>query len=104
MVRCKNCEHAWPVNAILKRYITLDIGMDCPHCGKTQYLSKDYRQRSMLATLLIPLLLLIPALFDFSFPVIAVIFSAAFIALTFIHLFTLELACEEETWRNSPYG
>jgi len=58
----------------------------------------------MLATLLIPLLLLIPALFDFSFPVIAVIFSAAFIALTFIHLFTLELACEEETWRNSPYG
>lgn len=104
MVKCKNCEQEWPANAILKRYITLDIGMNCPHCGKTQYLSKEYRKRSIMATLLIPLLILIPAFFDVSFLTIAITFMAAFIAITFVHVFTLELACEEETWRNSPYG
>lgn len=104
MVKCKNCEQAWPVNAVLKRYVTLDIGMDCPHCGEIQYLSKEYRKRSILATLLIPLLILIPAFFDISIITIAVTFMAAFIAITFVHLFTLELESEENTLRHSPHG
>lgn len=57
-----------------------------------------------MATLLIPLLILIPAFFDISVITIGVTFLAAFVAITFVHLFTLELECEEETWRSSPYG
>ncbi|WP_411844275.1 TIGR04104 family putative zinc finger protein [Salinicoccus sp. HZC-1] len=104
MVKCKNCEAQWPANAVLKRYITLDVGMDCPHCGKIQYLSQEYRKRSILATLLIPLLILLPAFFNVSFIAIALTFVAAFIAITCIHLFTIELAGEEETWGNGYNG
>lgn len=104
MVKCTNCENSWPVRAIIKRYSTLEAGMDCPHCGEVQYLSKEYRKRSLLATLMIPLLILIPAFFNVSFIATAFIFVLAFMAITSVHLLTMELASEEETWRQETYG
>lgn len=77
--------------------------MPCPSCGETQYLSGKYRERSLLATLLIPLLILIPAFFSIPVIAMAVLFIAAFAAIAVIHLFTIELADEEETWRQRLY-
>ena len=105
MVKCTNCENRWPLRAIIKRYSTLEAGMNCPHCGEVQYLSREYRKRSLLATLLIPLLILIPAFINVSFIATAFIFVLAFMAIVSVHLFTMELAGGEEAgWGQESYG
>lgn len=103
LVNVKAVKKKWPAEAILKRYITLEPGVDCPRpAEEMRYLSKSTAGGSMLATILIPLLILIPAFFNVSILTIAVIFAVALIAILSIHL-TLELASEEETW-NADIG
>ncbi len=103
MTRCRNCGDNWNVRATLKRYTTSTPGMPCPSCGEVQYLSREYRERSMLVTLLIPLLMLIPAFFNIPVVAMAILFVAAFTAIAVIHLSTIELADEQETWRQRLY-
>ncbi|MFC3418072.1 TIGR04104 family putative zinc finger protein [Salinicoccus hispanicus] len=101
MTRCSSCHENWSASSVLKRYTAIAPGMACPSCGQMQYLSEKYRKRSLMAMLLIPLLMLIPAFFDISIAAMSLLIIAGFAAIAVIHLFTIELTGEDGVWRRS---
>jgi CXXC-20-CXXC protein len=101
MTKCQNCGKEWHGKVLLKRYITLDPGMDCPYCGETQYLTKKYRRRSLLAILLLPLLIFVPLLAGFGIIVVLITLAAIISAIIGVQLFTIELANTPQTRRDT---
>ncbi|MFC4024676.1 TIGR04104 family putative zinc finger protein [Oceanobacillus longus] len=64
MPTCENCHNKWNWRQTIKKSFTLDPGMTCPYCGKTQYQTQKSRTKSALLNAIILLPLLINIFFD----------------------------------------
>lgn len=100
MAKCQNCGQEWRGSILLKRYITLEAGMECPYCGEPQYLTKKYRRRSLLSVLLLPLLIFLPPLAGLGLLVTLLAFAAVCSIIIAVQIFTIELANTPQTWRD----
>lgn len=100
MAKCQKCGREWRGAAIIKRYITLEPDVECPHCGESQYLTKKYRRRSLLSVLLLPLLIFIPIFAGFGLFTVLFTLAAIFSAIIGVQLFTIELSNIPETRRD----
>ena len=61
---CDNCKTRWSWKQTLKKSFVLTTSMECPNCGKKQYLTRKSRKRIFIFNLLIISPLLIQGLFD----------------------------------------
>ncbi|MBM7580885.1 TIGR04104 family putative zinc finger protein [Jeotgalibacillus terrae] len=46
MPTCQNCHQKWSWTTAFKRTVWFNGGMECPHCGAKQYVTKNTRKRS----------------------------------------------------------
>src|SRR5690625_6632073 len=74
MPTCQNCGKDWNWKQTVKRSFTLGTGMKCPYCESKQYFTTKARRRSSLLSFIVPLLILLPWLFELSIPAIISIF------------------------------
>ncbi|MFB9859996.1 TIGR04104 family putative zinc finger protein [Salinicoccus siamensis] len=103
MTQCNNCGENWNFKHVMTQYLAFNPSMDCPSCGERQYLSSKYAKRCVAATLMLPILMLLPAFFDISVVAMAIMFTIALVAIVSVHLFTIELMCEDERWPDRLY-
>lgn len=96
MATCQSCGKAWRWKQSFKKMFTLDTALECPHCGKKQYLTPKARKRSSVYTLLTPFILLLLFLFDVS-PLISIGVLFVFLLLMMgTYPFIIELSNQEE--------
>lgn len=100
MAECQRCGREWRGAALIKRYITLEPAVECPHCGTPQYLTKKYRRRSILSVILLPLIIFIPVLSGLGLFTVLFTLAAIFSAVIGIQLFTMELSSQPVSRRD----
>ncbi len=61
---CQNCKHYWSWKQTIKKTFTLDTGMNCPSCGKKQFLTSKSKKRSNVLVFLAPFIMLLDILFN----------------------------------------
>jgi|SRR5690625_119355 len=96
MPTCQNCGKDWNWKQTVKRSFTLGTGMKCPYCESKQYFTTKARRRSSLLSFIVPLLILLPWLFELSIPAIISIFIGFFLVFIGIYPFLVELSNQEE--------
>ena len=65
MPQCQNCKTQWTWGTTLRKSFTLGEGMECPECGKTQYLTKESKKKMGVANFFpAPILILSAMFFD----------------------------------------
>ncbi|MFC4403901.1 TIGR04104 family putative zinc finger protein [Gracilibacillus xinjiangensis] len=62
MPTCQKCKHQWTWKETVKKSFTLDSGMTCPNCNKTQYLTKKSKKKAGLLNLMLPFSMFILAI------------------------------------------
>lgn len=97
MPHCENCNHQWSWGMALRNSFTLGEGMECPECGKTQYLTKRSKTRMGIANLFPPPILLFSGMF-FEIQVATVLALALvlFAAFMMTYPYMMELSDENE--------
>ncbi|MCJ1907700.1 TIGR04104 family putative zinc finger protein [Planococcus ruber] len=97
MPTCQNCGQQWSWKNAFQKYIKLNKGMECPHCGEIQYVTSKSRKQSS-AYSIPPLLILIFSnlLFDLSIPVYIMLAAVLFAATLVFYPFKMELTSKDE--------
>ncbi|GEL77837.1 TIGR04104 family putative zinc finger protein [Tenuibacillus multivorans] len=96
MPKCENCHTEWSWKDTQKAMLGFKQGLSCPHCGETQFQTKDSMWRTSMVGLL-PLFigLVGSSLLDLSLlPSLVLIVLLSFLYLSIIPFF-LELTSEE---------
>lgn len=97
MPRCSNCENKWTWGTTIRKSFTLGEGMECPICGKTQYLTKNSRKKMGFMNFFPPAILLGSA-WLFELEIISVLAIAFLLFAIFITIYPqmTELTNENE--------
>lgn len=95
MPTCQNCDREWSWKQTFKKMFTLDVSMECPHCGEKQYYTKRARKRIAVLTFL-NLFIILLNLFDISPYLVLGIFFVFCLSAIGILPFLIELSNEEE--------
>lgn len=97
MPTCQNCGQQWSWKSAFKKYMKFNHGMECPHCGKLQYVTSKSRKHSSTFSIL-PLFILIFSglLFDFSIPAYILLAVVLFTAGLMLYPFKMELTSTDE--------
>lgn len=99
MPTCENCQHEWTWKDSMKSMATLGHGWECKQCSEKQFPTKETRKRHMIATMIIPVFILLQSFTDFSAVIImAAMFSAALIVLLTMPFYTEVQNEEEPLW------
>ncbi|WP_416147808.1 TIGR04104 family putative zinc finger protein [Salipaludibacillus sp. HK11] len=99
MPTCQNCYKKWTWKQTLKSGFTIDIGMKCPHCGKTQYLTTKSKRNNFICTLFILSPMLLPMFFNVS-AIISLFLIIGFALLTIgLSPLYIELSNDEDPVR-----
>lgn len=96
MPTCQSCQTTWSYKETMKAMWTLDPVKTCPHCGARQHISKKGRQRSILVTLFVPLVLLGNIFFDWSVGTAFLWLALAATLSILLTPYTMDLSSEEE--------
>ena len=97
MPRCENCKHQWTWGLALRRSFTLGEGMECPECGKPQYLTKKSKKRMGIVNLFpAPILIFSGMLLDINISTVLALALALFAAFLMTYPFMMELTDENE--------
>lgn len=83
MPRCENCNNEWSWGTTLRKSFTLGEGMECPECGRTQYLTRKSRKRLGIANFF-PAPLLIGSAWLFDLEIVSVLAVALFLFTVFM--------------------
>ncbi|WP_367281336.1 TIGR04104 family putative zinc finger protein [Planococcus shenhongbingii] len=97
--KCTNCKSQWSWKQTIRKTFTLKSKLDCPVCGKSQYISGKSRKKLGALNLVI----LLPLFFNVYMStnpllVITAIFTLFFITLVFIPFLTKLSDKEEPLW------
>ncbi|SDI40173.1 cxxc_20_cxxc protein [Planococcus glaciei] len=93
---CSHCETRWTWKQTIKKTFTLSNKLECPLCGKIQYISKKSRKRISLLNLVILLPLLLNAVTSIE-PLFNITLIFIFFMLSMVFMpFLTELSSEEE--------
>ena len=98
MPNCENCGRKWQWKTIVSKTLKLTNKVDCPYCGKPQYIVPKSRVTSGVLNFL-PAFLIITMGMVFDINVLQVFLSAAGLLLVFlaIYPFTMKLASEDKS-------
>lgn len=97
MPRCGNCKKEWPWGMALRKSFTLGEGMECPECGRTQYLTKRSKKRMGIANFFpAPILILSGMLLDINFATIIALALVLFAVFMMTYPYMMELTDENE--------
>ncbi|WP_053363475.1 TIGR04104 family putative zinc finger protein [Bacillus sp. FJAT-27251] len=96
MPTCSSCNRKWTWKQTMKKSFSLDIGLDCPHCGAKQFITAKTRKRSAGLNFIPPLCLLLPILFDVPTTAALSLLVTAGILNFSLYPFYLELTSKEE--------
>lgn len=98
MPHCENCKNEWSwAMTLRKSFFTLGEGMECPECGKTQYLTKKSRKNtSILNCFLAPILIISGMLIDMEILTVIVFALVLFTIMMAVYPYMVELADENE--------
>ncbi|MGK7377923.1 TIGR04104 family putative zinc finger protein [Planococcus sp. 1R117A] len=99
MPKCTYCDLQWSWKQTIKKMFTLNNKLECPVCGKTQYISRKSKKRLSLLNIaiLLPLLLNVFASTNPLF-IIALIFSLFLLSLAIMPFLTIFSDKEEPMW------
>ncbi|MFD1030153.1 TIGR04104 family putative zinc finger protein [Metaplanococcus flavidus] len=97
MPHCENCNHQWAWGTALRKSFTLGEGMECPECGRTQYLTKQSKKRMGIANFFpAPILIFSGMLFDVDIATILALALVLFAAFMMTYPYMMELTDENE--------
>lgn len=97
MPHCENCKNEWSWGTTLRKSFTLGEGMECPECGKTQYLTKKSRKKmGILNFFPAPILILSAMIFDVEIITVLALALALFAAFMMMYPSMAELTNDNE--------
>ena len=97
MPQCENCNHQWPWGMALRKSFTLGEGMECPQCGRTQYLTKKSKQRMGIANFFpAPILILSGMLLDINIATVLLLALTLFTVFMMTYPFMMEFSNDNE--------
>ena len=97
MPQCENCKQQWAWGMAIRKSFTLGQGMECPECGRTQYLTKKSKKRMGIANFFpAPILLGTAWLFDMGIVTLLALAFVLFTTFLMTYPYMMELSDENE--------
>ncbi len=94
---CQNCHQKWPYSKAFRRIMWFNGGMECPHCGKKQYVTPNSRKRSASLTGVVSAVIIFGALLlDLSLPGMMILALSVFIISIFVLPSAVRLSNEDK--------
>lgn len=91
---CQSCHRQWLFRHTFKMMFTLEAGKACPFCGEAQYVTSRTRNRTLLITLMMLILIIFVNIF-FGFSLFRSFVFLSFIPIfVFLYPFLVELSNE----------
>ncbi|MBT2571106.1 TIGR04104 family putative zinc finger protein [Planococcus sp. ISL-110] len=100
MPSCENCGRKWQWKAIVLKTLKLTNKVNCPYCGKPQYIIPKSRKKTAVFSFL-PAFLIISSGRIFDLGVLGVILLAAILLIGTLSLypFFMKLSSEDKTFQ-----
>ena len=97
MPSCENCGRKWKWKTIVLKTLKLTNKVNCPYCGKTQYLVPKSRKKTAIFSFL-PVLLLMSANLIFDLEVLGIILLTPTLLVVALSLypFLMKLSSEDK--------
>ncbi|WP_170140774.1 TIGR04104 family putative zinc finger protein [Oceanobacillus arenosus] len=94
MPNCQKCGRRWSWSQTLKVNFKFD-GMECPNCGKKQYVAAKSK-KSLKWISYLPVILILLLLFDFTLQITIGLIIVASILMIGLYPFLIKLTSEDE--------
>ncbi|MFD1020839.1 TIGR04104 family putative zinc finger protein [Thalassobacillus hwangdonensis] len=96
MPHCAHCKRKWTMKDTFFKPVQFKNKMNCPYCGKTQYLSAKSKKRQSMLAFIPPIPLYLATLLDWSLPIFLAICIVLFVAGMAVLPYFYQLKNEEE--------
>jgi|SRR5690625_1970986 len=96
MPSCSNCNEKWSWKQTVKKTMTLNPEMSCPHCGAKQYQSKSTKTKAPFWGLIVLLPLLIQTFFNVPVVILLSLIPVLAVIVFILYPFLIELSSKED--------
>ena len=96
MPTCNHCQNQWTWKQTLRKTMTLNPAMTCPHCEKKQYQSQKSKTKIGLLNMFILIPLLLNIFFDIPSIILLSLIPIFAVIVFVVYPFLIELSSEAE--------